>query len=991
MADNTETDVNELKRLRQLNFEQSKQISLLREFTKASDGATKAIIDKVTPSLIKLVEGSSALSAEIKKEVTSHKAAAIAIEKAFKNLHEAKKLADELKAGTKSAGDVKVALKALGIELEDGRTNAQKIANTFAKLDKESDRLTAGFADATQQLSKSSVKLSKELDGMRSRVTANIQNFFTLTSALGLATKAVTKFYDLGLDLVNKGMVGAMMTITTQSMALRMSVSELSELLGKSRGTILAIGGGQKGVNGFLDAVKRTSQGLELFGKDAAKISAGILDTLTKNGAGFGNQKIGEETLLYAEKMRDQYKEMYALFGDSAEEFTNYYDQLLKTESLQSRLNTLSSSQIRLMMQENMRRYENYRLMGLSNEQITNMNKTLEALYNPNKNRQVEAIKERYMGRAAISMSSNDLANSGDKKQVELGNRLRSALESGAYDKLRQASPQQRADMIANDKVMEQLVKDLAANDDYQRQQRDMSGGEESLYGFGASEARGKAGESHDALVKLGQQLNQAKNAGYDIRGETPEAKKRREEIRENAGFKTGADGRAGDMTATAETFSTLRKAVDQVSSLMANPLVAAIGAATAALVLFTGALGSASLAGKAMNLLKGGGKGALGKLGRGAGKMLGGGKAGMLGKLGLAAGAAYEGYQIYDKVQDANSSKIDVAAQAAEGAGKLSASVLGAAAGAAIGTAILPVIGTTIGGIVGGAAGYFGAGKLIDAGRSSSAPKTAALAPRAAPAPKANNAAKTQNEALMQKTLEDAGITDPAQKAILMGQLAHESAGFKAMNEIGGGAKYEGRKDLGNTQAGDGDKFRGRGFIQLTGRSNYAAAGKALGLDLVNNPDLAAQPEIAAKIALWYVQSRKNKQGQSAVDLAAQGDIGGTTKLINGGFNGLDDRTRRTSQYMQAYSTPNTTPIMNAVAQGAGPQMLTPAQIAATAGTNVATTAQGPDGLLTENQKQTALLAQQVASLSTIANSIVKNRTTEGLQADRQTASVIG
>ena len=147
-------------------------------------------------------------------------------------------------------------------------------------------------------------------------------------------------------------------------------------------------------------------------------------------------------------------------------------------------------------------------------------------------------------------------------------------------------------------------------------------------------------------------------------------------------------------------------------------------------------------------------------------------------------------------------------------------------------------------------------------------------------------------NESLMLQTLVSSGIQDRQTLGILMGQLAHESAGFKATVERASGAAYEGRKDLGNTEPGDGRRFKGRGFIQLTGRSNYERIGRMIGEDLVNNPDLAAEPEIAAKIAVAFLKS------SGALDKARAGDIRGTTRVINGGYNGLQDRQRRTARY---------------------------------------------------------------------------------------------
>lgn len=90
-------------------------------------------------------------------------------------------------------------------------------------------------------------------------------------------------------------------------------------------------------------------------------------------------------------------------------------------------------------------------------------------------------------------------------------------------------------------------------------------------------------------------------------------------------------------------------------------------------------------------------------------------------------------------------------------------------------------------------------------------------------------------------------------QCAYVLGTAWHESGAFKYMREIWGPTaaqrRYEGRKDLGNTVAGDGRKFIGRGFVQITGRRNYTDWSKRLGLDLLKEPQLAERPEIAVKI----------------------------------------------------------------------------------------------------------------------------------------------
>ena len=106
-------------------------------------------------------------------------------------------------------------------------------------------------------------------------------------------------------------------------------------------------------------------------------------------------------------------------------------------------------------------------------------------------------------------------------------------------------------------------------------------------------------------------------------------------------------------------------------------------------------------------------------------------------------------------------------------------------------------------------------------------------------------------------------------------------------MEEIASGSAYEGRADLGNTQPGDGKRYKGRGPIQLTGRANYKRYGDLLGLDLVNNPTIAATKEVGFRIAgqFWKLNGLN--------ELADQQQFKAITKKINGGYNGLDDRIK--------------------------------------------------------------------------------------------------
>ncbi|QZP18764.1 glycoside hydrolase family 19 protein [Pseudomonas sp. DR208] len=132
-------------------------------------------------------------------------------------------------------------------------------------------------------------------------------------------------------------------------------------------------------------------------------------------------------------------------------------------------------------------------------------------------------------------------------------------------------------------------------------------------------------------------------------------------------------------------------------------------------------------------------------------------------------------------------------------------------------------------------------------------------------------------------------GIVGTARAAAFIAQVGHESGQLRYVREIWGPTAqqltYEGRADLGNTVKGDGSKYRGRGLIQITGRANYAACGEALGLDLINNPELLELPQNAAMSAAWFWSTR------GLNTLADQKDFAKITRRINGGLTGQDDR----------------------------------------------------------------------------------------------------
>lgn len=150
-----------------------------------------------------------------------------------------------------------------------------------------------------------------------------------------------------------------------------------------------------------------------------------------------------------------------------------------------------------------------------------------------------------------------------------------------------------------------------------------------------------------------------------------------------------------------------------------------------------------------------------------------------------------------------------------------------------------------------------------------------------------------------LSKAMEGGQINTRLRMAAFLAQIGHESGSLVYVKELGGASyfqKYEGRKDLGNTQPGDGPKFAGRGLIQVTGRTNYLAASKALFGDdrLLKTPELLEQPEWAAESAVWFWSSRNLNA------LADADRFTDLTKRINGGTNGLEDRKARYRQALK-------------------------------------------------------------------------------------------
>lgn len=159
-----------------------------------------------------------------------------------------------------------------------------------------------------------------------------------------------------------------------------------------------------------------------------------------------------------------------------------------------------------------------------------------------------------------------------------------------------------------------------------------------------------------------------------------------------------------------------------------------------------------------------------------------------------------------------------------------------------------------------------------------------------------------------LEETCIQFGIVTALQKAHFMAQVAHESDGFRTATEYASGRAYEGRRDLGNVHPGDGVRFKGRGLIQLTGRSNYATFSSAMGQgDLfLRAPDLVAQLPWSVVAAGWFW----NRMGLNA--WADKDDVLAIGRAINRGSatskgmpNGQADRELQLTKAKRLFGLP--------------------------------------------------------------------------------------
>lgn len=175
------------------------------------------------------------------------------------------------------------------------------------------------------------------------------------------------------------------------------------------------------------------------------------------------------------------------------------------------------------------------------------------------------------------------------------------------------------------------------------------------------------------------------------------------------------------------------------------------------------------------------------------------------------------------------------------------------------------------------------------------------------------------------QKAIADGGIDTPLRLCHFMAQLAHESAHFQVTREFADGSAYEGRADLGNTQPGDGKRYRGRGLIQTTGRANYREATGDIQRMNPSAPDFEADPTALEQFP-WALLAGISYWRRRKINTQADNDdVEAVTRKINGGLNGLAERKQYLAKAKTIWmsgggatsTTAGTTPVLRAGAAG--------------------------------------------------------------------------
>lgn len=844
-----------------------------------------------------------------------------------------KQLKDEQGFYNSTGAAYQAAVKKITDEVENQVDSVSEIVAKNKELTEQLDlqietskRLALEAAKAAEEIEKTGKKIfnfGKYVDDSKTSLKKWAAEVFTVAWGVKKLSEGIKQGYEEFVKLNSVGLAGTFANLQQSALQYQVSLETLSKISDQNRVMIYrdAIAGHKSFTQAqteFMDNTAKlateedeTGQSLtKRLGREQGFALAGQMSGLARKG---GVKDAG----LITPQLKKNFLQLNSLIGTSGEQYASELDSLQNMEVTQSRLTAANEQQRKAIILNNAEMYRQNKLMGLSNAQIEQETQARADAMNPFKTGLKQRMMQEIVGPKLLGLMANmvtpgagEAVNAAQSRNVEYGKK------------------KQAGEVITSDEEA-QHIQDQKIIGEFQAQAKKQSARNYALSGalsgiFGAAE--GAAPGSVNAFAPNSEAIAAKAATGQGITVAEAEAKEAISAVKD----------------ASVSTLQSVQQTADILKGIMDNPItkfltgVGALSGAAAYHIFAAKALTAAAgkLATGGAGLPDVPGKGSKGP--KGSPKAGGGFKTAIgLGLGGLGAGLAAD-YVGRDTGTGVGLQSVEYGLQGA---------ALGTALGGPVGTAV----GAVGGALVGGAVGVYDAKKTSDesaahleqvkkdaqeqqdfiekkkaeilARQKNAQGQVAATIPQSQqvtnPIPQQNtgNAAKSvttaqpisskqttkEREAAMIQSMINAGITDPKQQAILMGRLSHESGGFSKLTEMGAnaGQQYEGRKNLGNTRRGDGQKYKGRGYIQLTGRKNYEDAGKALGIDLVNNPEMAADPKYAADIATWYLTTHKDKSGKTAAELAKTGDIVGVTQNINGGMNGFADTQARTQQYL--------------------------------------------------------------------------------------------
>jgi muramidase (phage lysozyme) len=416
----------------------------LENLTRSLDSASNDAIDKATDAISDLIKQSKLLSDAESQKIKDAKSVTAAMEKLRDQAKEYKRLQMKLNAGTIKHMEVYDAL------IKKGITPASKsLADLQDALEleiKAHASLTDSIDHSAKSLERAGSKFGRVLEDGKSKVAEFTVKTASAGFALGKLKEGAEVLYKTGVKLANRGLLTSMMQMTTSALALRMGTEEFIDLIEKNRDTVMAFGGGAKGILAFTNQIEAASSGLEYMGKDGKKATAQFMASFMRSG-GTVNEFTASSKL-----MNQSFKTLQETIGTTVDEFSEYIEEINSSQMIQAKLNLGDKAAAIQLRQEAMARTDQYAALQLTTKQMIEMNKTLETMYNPNKNRQAEVMKQRAYAKIAINSTSNEMRQNGRGNDADI---LDAGMRDGSVDAVLKGSkdPKYAALMRAMDNM----------------------------------------------------------------------------------------------------------------------------------------------------------------------------------------------------------------------------------------------------------------------------------------------------------------------------------------------------------------------------------------------------------------------------------------------------------------------------------------------------------------------------------------------------------